>query len=77
MSNEANEVYHLLVEEFKRTRERTVTIQVPHKFHDKRSVMANELKANGRISDYDSFGPYSLRCILSDDGLCVVNIEYD
>ena len=75
MSREAETIYSLMLEEFKRTGERTITIEAPFSLRNKRKEICLELEINGLISNCNIYGQQSISCVLSDDDLCLVKIE--
>ena len=76
MSKEAKKVYDLMLEQFKQTRNRKIQVQVRIDMRDKRTEIVAELEYEGLISDCNIYGQQYISCVLSDDSLCIIDIEY-
>ena len=76
MSKEAKIVYDLMLEQFEQTRNRKIQVQVPIALSNKRTEIAAELEFEGLISDPNIYGQRYISCTLSDDNLCIIDIEY-
>ena len=65
--------FDLICKKYQETRNDEVIIELPFELREKRNEIGNDLKDNGCIVKFDSFGKCYFRCTITQDTMNLFN----
>lgn len=65
--NSFDKILKLIMDEYKRTLSREVTIEFPNELREQRKAIGNKLKSEEYITDFDYYGKCFFECTITQN----------